>query len=300
MTAVGLLTFDCMISDKPYRQRLAEAGLATVQQVLACHGDRLAAWSRTSDTVEVQGGSADTSLYVKRFHYPTWRHRLRWMFAGAFFGASRARQEYAALGRLREAGIQAVRPVAYGERRMLHFVRSCFLITEAVPDAVSLAAFIRRQAPAAGSWDVHRRREIVASLAEHVRRMHDAGFVHGRLFWRNVLVRPVAGGPWEFYVLDTAPLRRHFFRRGLHRKTAAMKDVASLMAAAPGILTGTEMLRFARCYLQVDRVQGADRQWALQVGHMAARMTKHEKYRLQLQAWFDQPTRGPRPVVSQG
>jgi hypothetical protein len=257
---VGLLTFDHMVSDKPYGQRLADADLATVQQVLACQGDRVAAWSRTSDTVEVHGGSADTSLYVKRFHYPTWRHRLRWMFAGAF----------------------------------------SFLITEAVPDAVSLAIFIRRDAPAAGSWDVHRRREIIASLAKHVRRMHDAGFVHGRLFWRNVLVRPVAGGPWEFYVLDTAPMRRHLLRRGLHRKTAAMQDVASLMAAAPGILTGTEMLRFARCYLQVNRLQGADRQWALQVGHMAASMTKHEKYRMHLHAWFDQPTRGPRPAVSEG
>jgi hypothetical protein len=297
---VGLLTLDHMVSDKPYRRRLADAGLATVKQVLVCQGDRVAAWSRTSDTVEVQGDSADTSLYVKRFHYPTWRHRLRWMFAGAFFGPSRARQEYAALGRLRRAGIQAVRPVAYGERRVLHFVRSCLLITEAVPDAISLATFIRRHAPAAGSWDVRRRREIIASLAEHVRRMHDAGFVHGRLFWRNVLVRPVASGPWEFYVLDTAPMRRHLFRRGLHRKTAAMQDIASLMAAAPGILTGTEMLRFARCYLQVHRLQGADRQWALQVGHMAASMTKHEKYRLHLHAWFDQPTRGPRPAVSQG
>lgn len=296
---MGLLRSDHLVLEEPYRQRLADAGLASVQQVLDCGGDRLAAWSRTSDTVEVRGGTADTCLYVKRYHYPSWRHRLGGMFAGTFFGSSRARLEYTSLRRLREAGIQAVRPVACGERRVGHFLRSCFLITEAVPGAISLASFIRRYAPAANSWETRRRREVLASLAQHVRRMHDAGFVHGRLFWRNVLVRPILAGPWEFYVLDTAPMRRHLFRRGLHRRQAAMKDVASLMAAAPGILTATEMLRFAHRYLRVDRLAGDDRRWARQVGHMAAGMTNQEKYRLQLQAWFDQPPRASRPAVSQ-
>jgi hypothetical protein len=297
---MGLITTDRLVVDEPYRQRLTEVGLDSVQRVLACEGDRMAAWSRTSDTVEVRGPVPDCSLYVKRYHYPRWRHRLRGALSGVLVGSSRARLEFTALRRLREAGIQAVRPVAFGERRILLFLRSCFLITESVPEAISLAAFIRRHAPAADSWETRQRRQLLDSLAHHVRRMHDAGFVHGRRFWRNVLVRPMEGSPWEFYVLDTAPMRRHLFRRGLHRRKSAMQDVASLMAAAPGLLTQAEMLRFARNYLQVDRLRGSDREWARQVGHLAADMTTHEQYRLQLQTWLDQPARPPRQTPVAG
>ena len=38
--------------DAPFREVLGAAGLDTVARVLACEGDRLAAWSRTTDTVD--------------------------------------------------------------------------------------------------------------------------------------------------------------------------------------------------------------------------------------------------------
>ncbi len=127
---------DHMTIDRPFREQLSRAGLDNVSVVLACVGHRLAAWSRTSDTIVHDLPNSDCTLFIKRYHYPQWRRRIRGMFRGTFLKTSRARSEYRALRLMRQLGIQGVRPIAYGERRFLHFLKSCFLITEAVPDAM--------------------------------------------------------------------------------------------------------------------------------------------------------------------
>ena len=190
---------ECIVIDAPFREQLQRASLDSVRAALACVGDRLAAWSRTSDTILVRLPGDASSVYIKRYHYPRWRQRFRGMLRGTFFGMSRARSEYRALTRMRALGIQAVRPVAFGERRTGHFVRSCFLITEAVPGAMALSSFIRtfghrREATPA----VRVRREILSSLARQVRHLHEAGFVHRDLFWRNVLIRFLPDNRFEF------------------------------------------------------------------------------------------------------
>ena len=115
---------DTVFIEPAYAESLSRAGLDTVQGVLDCVGDRLTAWSRTTDTVQVHlsGGG---SVYVKRYHYARWKNRLKGMFRGTFFGSSRVRAEFRALQTMRRLGIQGVRPVAYGERRSLHYLHSC-------------------------------------------------------------------------------------------------------------------------------------------------------------------------------
>src|SRR5436190_634567 len=80
-----------------------------------------------------------------------------------------------------------------------HFVTSCFLVTEAVPDAMSLAAFVQTFSRLEVAESRTRlRHELLRSLAAEIRHMHEAGFVHQDLFWRNVLVR-LQGARFEFY-----------------------------------------------------------------------------------------------------
>jgi tRNA A-37 threonylcarbamoyl transferase component Bud32 len=113
------------------------------------------------------------------------------MFRGTYFNNTRARNEYRVLALMRSLGIQAVKPIAFGERRIWHFCRSCFLITEAVPGAMSLVSFIRTFSRHPSSTKTRRvKLEILTSLAQQARHMHEAGFVHRDLFWRNVLIRP--------------------------------------------------------------------------------------------------------------
>ena len=137
---------DTIFIEPPYEQLLKDAGLDTVQAILDVVGDDVAAWSRTTDTIRViLGGNKNWwgGAFVKRYHYPRWKSRLKAMFRGTFFSKNRARTEYDTLRRMRQLNIPAVRPIAYGERRFFHFVTNCFLITEAVPQSTSLVSLCR-------------------------------------------------------------------------------------------------------------------------------------------------------------
>ncbi len=259
-----MIVWDRMVIEKPYVGPLKRAGLDRVASVLYCDGDGLAAWSRTTDVIRCDLPAEELSIYVKRYHYPRWAHRIRGMFRGTLLRRSRARSEYRALQQMRRLGIQAVRPVAYGERREAGFVRTCFLITESVPDSMPLSAFIQRFAEQRGSRrSVQIRREILTSLARQVRHMHDAGFVHRDLFWRNVLIRCLPGDRFEFYFLDASVGRWIRMRR--RREESIVGDLAAMGAAAPHFCSKADQLRFLLEYLGVRSLDPENRAWLRRV-----------------------------------
>jgi len=297
-----MISSDSMLIDPPFRERLVGARLDTVERVLNCRGDHLAAWSRSSDVIRVDLPDWPGSIYVKRYHYPRPRHVWRGFLRGLFFGASRARAEFANLARMRKLGIQAVRPIAWGERRILHCVRSCFLITEAVPDAVSLATFVQTfsRLPLLRSR-LRVRRELLRSLAREIRRMHEAGFVHHDLFWRNVLVRPVIGPPqadFEFYFLDASLGRRIRFKA--LRRERIVRDLAALSVLAPDFCSRADQLRFVLDYLGAESLSSDDRLWLLDVQKHWDRYRETERQRFQRGRVFNTPAlsvqRSPAPL----
>jgi tRNA A-37 threonylcarbamoyl transferase component Bud32 len=283
--AIEMLITDSMTIDPPFRERLHAAALDSVESVLADPGDHLAAWSRTSDTIRHQ--LSDCALYIKRYHYPRWKQRVRGMFRGTFFKASRARCEYRTLMLMRQLGIHAVRPVAFGERRHGHFVSSCFIISEAVPDAMSLATFIKRfshhpeTSRARGA-----RREILTSLARQVRHMHEAGFVHRDLFWRNVLIRSLPDDRFEFYFLDASVGKR--IRLQQRRQESIVRDVAAMGVLAPDFCSKSDQLRFLLEYLNTSSLDAEDRQWLRRVQARSELFRESELQRLARGDVFDQ------------
>jgi len=259
-----MIVMDRMVIEKPYAGTLKRARLDRVPAVLYCEGDFLAAWSRSTDVIRCALPGEALSIYIKRYHYPRWRHRIRGMFRGTLLKKSRARSEYHALRLMRRLGIQAVRPVAYGERRVAGFVRSCFLITETVPDAMPLSAFIQKFGDhRASPRSVQIRREILTSLARQVRHMHDAGFVHRDLFWRNVLIRCLPGDRFEFYFLDASVGRWIRMRR--RRDESIVADIAAMGAAAPHFCSRADQLRFLIEYLGVKSLDAENRAWLRRV-----------------------------------
>lgn len=293
-----MLTGDAIHIDPPFRQRLAAARLDTVARVLACRGQHLAAWSRTSDAVRVDLPDGGGAIFVKRYHYPTFKHRWRGVFRGTFFGVNRARSEFRNLRRMRQLGIHAVRPIACGERRTLHFVRSCFLITEAVPDAMSLATFVQtfHNRPMARSR-IHARHEVLRSLAGEIRRMHEAGFVHQDLFWRNVLVRPLSGERFEFYFLDASLGRR--IRVPAWRREKIVHDLAALSVLAPDFCTRSDQLRFILTYLGADTLTADDRAWLTEVQRHWGEFREIERQRLRRGRVFEPAPASPADMVAE-
>ena len=276
---------DVMYIDPAYAETLAHVGLNTVENVLNCAGDRLSAWSRTTDTVQVHL-SGGASLFIKRYHYPRWRNRIKGMFRGTFFGLSRVRSEYRALATMRGLGIHAVRPVAYGERRRWHFLRSSFLITEAVPGAVSLATYAQQYGngnPSARTF--RQRQEALTVLARQVRHMHDQGVVHGDLFLRNIMIRVLGQQGCEFYFIDAGLGRRMWGKA--RRRRHIIDDLAGLMAVAPTFCSRTDLVRFAKTYLSLDRLDRSAAAWMASVADRSRAYRRHEALRLRYNDVFN-------------
>jgi tRNA A-37 threonylcarbamoyl transferase component Bud32 len=277
---------DHMTIDRPFRKQLSQAGLDRVSVVLSCVGDRLAAWSRTSDTIAQDLPNGDCTLFIKRYHYPRWSRRFRGMFRGTFLKMSRARSEY----------IQGVRPIAYGERRMFHFLKSCFLITEAVPDAMPLSSFIMTfGSHRASARAVRYRREILLTLARQVRHMHEAGFVHRDLFWRNVLIRPMPGDRFEFYFLDASVGKR--IRMSQRRQDSIVGDIAAMGAVAPHFCSKADQLRFLLEYLDIEKLSEEKRRWLRRVQSRSDLLRETELQRLQRGVVFDRQLRPAAETV---
>lgn len=93
-----MMTRDFMFADPPFRGLLSDVKLDSVEAVLRCRGDHLAAWSRTSDTIRYAIKEADTTVFIKRYHYPRWRQRFRGMLRGTFFEAVAGAQRVSCAG----------------------------------------------------------------------------------------------------------------------------------------------------------------------------------------------------------
>ena len=118
--------------------------------------------------------SAYGDVVVKQFRVGSGRHPLRER-AKERLGRAPAEREWTMLARMRDAGIAVPEPLALATRpdgdRLLALR---WIEGAALPAALHAA-------PAA-------RRDLLAALAALVRRVHDAGFVHGDLHAGNVLV----------------------------------------------------------------------------------------------------------------
>lgn len=294
--------------DPAYRARLHAAGLDTVDRVLGRVDGRIVAWSRTTDTLHVPGPDGGPGFYIKRYVFPGWIKRLRGALRGTFFGRHRSQAEYRALAAMRALGLPAVRGVAYGERRVAHFLSACFLITEEVPEAQNLTTFA--QDVAAGRRRLSRagRVALTRALAEQIAAVHASGFAHGNLFWRNVLVRPGPDGRPEFFFLDVQP--PPLWQRLGAGGTWWLRELAQTAASAAPFSTRTDRLRFMRAYFGVRRLDPLHKRHVRTIAQLGQTWRRHEQRRIRLNDLFeewnrqlaDEPQRaaGPQAAGSAG
>lgn len=269
--------------DPAYVDLLRELGLASVEPILAFAGGRVCAWSRTTDTVHVPPAQANRpGVYLKRYYYPRWKNRLRGVFRGTFFGQHRAEAEAALLDEMRSLGILAVRPIAWGARRVGHFVTACFLITEEVPGACNLTTFAGHLGAARAVLPQRARRRLIRQFAETIGRLHDSGFSHGQLYWRNILVREHPIGGFDFHLLDARPRNRAL--KGAVRGWLA--ELGHLLASATPFTTARERLRFLAHYCETRGVR-LDRGEIAAVEQAAAGKASHEKQRILMNERFE-------------
>lgn len=281
-----MLHVDHLRIDPAYRERLRACGLTSVGAVLARVAGRVAAWSRSTDTLHVPSPDGAPGFFLKRYYYPTWRKRFRTMFRGTFFELPRGQAEFLALQTMRALGVPAARPVAYGTRRVFHFVTACFLITEEVPEARNLTTFARDVA--AGRQPLTRTQRLAAidALARQVADMHAAGFSHGQLFWRNILTRFGPDGLLEFFFLDAQPTPR--WRRLGSGADWWQRELSHLTVSALPFTTRSERLRFLLRYWGAERLNAEVKAAARDLMALARVQQPHETQRIKMNALFEQ------------
>lgn len=199
-------------------------------------------------------GGEPVSVFYKLYEYarPAWRFWGRW---------SKARCEFRNYGIFESLGIPCATRVACGEERDgWGRLRRAFIITRAVPGAVTLAEFIQRHCPSRGDPASRRLRAgLAAQLAEMTRRIHDAGFFHRDLVSRNILVTWTPPETPRLWWIDCP--RGRFVRRPLARRPHRLKDLVLLDKTGRELCARGERLAFLKEYLQRPRLDAGTRRF---------------------------------------
>lgn len=271
--------------DPAYREALRAVGLDSVEAALARTDGEVAAWSRTTDTLRIDGGSRGVGFYLKRYHYFRWRTRLRGVFRGTLLGAHRAQAEARLLQQMCRIGLSAVRPVAYGCRRSGLLVKASFLISEEVPGARNLTCLARDVDGGRASVTPSQRRAMIVGLAHQIAHMHEQRFSHAQVFWRNLVVRFGPCGDPEFFFLDARP--RHGQRRFSGGSRWWLEELAQLDVSAAAFTTRSERLRFCREYFEYRRLTADLKRRLREIERLGDRWRGHERKRIHMSDLFE-------------
>jgi hypothetical protein len=183
------------------------------------------------------------SVFYKEYRY----RRPSWKFLGR---SSKARCEFRNYGVFARLGIPSAARIACGEQRdWLGRLCRAFIITRAIPDATTLPEFIEANA---GERAGAVRATLSAQLAAMTRKIHDAGFFHHDLVWRNILVTWTPPAAPQLWWIDCP--RGEFARWPLLHRRRRMKDLASLDKVASRLCRRRERIAFVKLYLGIQQL----------------------------------------------
>ena len=147
-----------------------------------------------------------------------------------------ARNEWRAIQRLQQIGIATTPLVGYGQRGLNPARQQSFVITEEIPDIVSLETLCAgwRENPPRGAQAIRRKRWLLTEVARNARLLHENGINHRDFYLCHFcLQEPPAHpeSPSKLYLLDLhrAQARRRTPRRWL---VAALPDFMSSLPDA--------------------------------------------------------------------
>lgn len=233
-----------------FQSAFTKAKLRTTRQLLAhlnLKWPRLPQGDTFVKEIELQITNLNLPAYFKIYTYsrPSWRFFGRW---------SKARREIESYEVFKRLGIRCARWIACGEvRDFIGRLRKAIILTESIPDALPLEEYLETYCPDGSRREFRQlRNAISAQIADGVRRIHNAGFFHHDLRWRNVLVTHNNGRPKVWWI--DCP-RGRFEPISLLRRRRAIKDIACLGRVRDSLFTVTEQARFIRDVVGDDHAE---------------------------------------------
>lgn len=169
-----------------------------------------------------------------------------------FLGYSKVHTEWRNLLFFRSLGLHIPEPIAFGERRKGFVFKAGVLVSAEIPGAVDLAWLVEQRPElfANREWFA----SLCSALGEPLRRLHDTGFAHNDLNWRNVLLTLEPSLKVYFFDCPTgrrwpAPFRQFRIR----------KDLAHLDKMGRRHLSRSQRLRFYLGYSGRARLNSQDK-----------------------------------------
>lgn len=250
-----------LLIDDAYRPHFSARSWNEAREVLAANGRGEAAL-RTTVIVRQQtmpaANGGEMPVFFKTYEYPPTSFE--------FWGrASKARREFLNYEAFTRLGVRCAERIACGEvRDRIGRLQRAFIVTRTIPEAMTLIEFAQRH-PRSDSNPASRslRSSAMSQVATMTRRIHDAGFHHQDLVWRNVLVTLAPGEDPKVWWIDCP--RGGFDRWSPWRRRKRIKDLASLDKAASRHCSRSERLRFLCAYLQQPRPDDAVRKLAKEI-----------------------------------
>ncbi len=248
-------------------EALAAAGLDSVDGAFAYAGgeelDKPSLRARRRTRIELTGrDGAHHIVYLKRYGRPPLPGRLRlWWTYG--FGAGPAGAEAANIREARQAGVDTMEVLAFGEDRGLLGAGRGYLVVSAVPGSAleRCADEFLASAHDAGA-------KLAGQLASTVARFHQAGFVHRDLYASHIFLDTSAGAP-RLWLIDLARVFRPRWRRFRWR----VKDLAQLKFSMPPRWVEQHWGAFLAAYLR-DAGGGEPARYNRAIVRKAARIAR--------------------------
>ena len=216
------------------------------------NGLRLEQWKQEGRATLIKSGAGRTiyrvrlaglDLYVKHFWATTRLSLLHQMIR-----QGRADKEFHLAHLLDECGVQTIKPVAFGERRRHGVLLESYLLTEAIPDGLTLYELIEQHILTGRvPFPPEARFRFAAELAKLTATIHQTGIEHRDLHEKNIVVRPMPDGTYRFYLLDLHELQ-------IHRPlgwTRALKELGRMGRYFTLRTSTVDRLRFFKRYAEL-------------------------------------------------
>ncbi len=188
-----------------------------------------------------------TDYYVKIYHRPG--RKLR-----RFMGRSRLRAEWENLFLFASLGIPIPEIIAFGEQRCCWHYSGGVLVTQSLSKVRDLASLADENHPFL--QDSQWLQQVLKQVVKHTRALHNIGFIHNDLKWRNILVS-LESQP-TVYFIDCPTGKR---KRGWFKRRGIIKDLACLDKVAKKYLSNKMRLHFVKSYLGVTKLNHNQKLW---------------------------------------
>lgn len=240
---------DLLIVEPSFQPLLDQLGLCGCAQLIHffTNAEKLPFKGTWLKAAQLGMGENSTSVFYKQYSFPkpSWRFLLR---------ASKARRELENYDVFKQLGIPCAQRIACGEERdWLGRLKRAFIITQVIPNVSMLQEFVQKHCPNRADRESRQiRRSIIEQLAQMTRRIHQAGFCHNDLYWRNILVQWNPGEMPKLWWIDCP--RGRFAHTSFFRHRGKIKDLAALDKLAEKHFTRRERIEFIAFYLGEKRL----------------------------------------------